>query len=106
MVERWQGQRVVAADASVLMPAVRACLLDRSRAAPDQRLFALYLPGAELTLHAGVHRPQVAERNILIETLEMLGPDDVPVLDRGCPAAWQVALLNARGVRPRRSYRC
>ncbi len=98
-VERWCGLRVVAADASVLMPAVRACLLDRSSASPDQRLFALYLPGAELTLHASVHSPKVAERNMLMEALDVLGPDDVLVLDRGCPAAWLVALLNARGIR-------
>ena len=36
--------RLVAGDASVLMPAVRPCLLKRSAADPDQRLFALYLP--------------------------------------------------------------
>jgi hypothetical protein len=98
LVERWCGLRVVAADASVLMPAVRACLLDRASAAAD-RLFALYLPGAELTLHASVHSPSVAERNMLMEALDVLGPDDVLVLDRGYPAAWLVALLNARGIR-------
>ena len=99
LIERWCGLRVVAADASVLMPAVRPCLLDRSSAAPDQRLFALYLPGAELTLHASVHSPSVAERSMLMEALDVLGPDDVLVLDRGYPAAWLVALLNARGIR-------
>ena len=81
------------------MPAVRPCLLKRSAAAPDQRLFALYLPGAELVLHASVHSALVAERAMLMEALERLGPDDVLVLDRGYPAAWLVALLNARGIR-------
>ena len=36
---------------------------------------------------------------MLIETLDVLGPDDVLVLDRGYPAAWLVALLNALGIR-------
>ena len=39
LIERWCGLRVVAADASLLMPAVRPCLLSRSAAQPDQRLF-------------------------------------------------------------------
>ena len=99
LIERWCGLRVVAGDASLLMPAVRPCLLRRSAAAGDQRLFALFLPGAELTLHARVHSALVAERNMLVEALEVLGPDDVLVLDRGYPAAWLVALLNARGIR-------
>jgi hypothetical protein len=46
LIERWCGLRLVAADASLLMPAVRPCLLSRSAAEPDQRLFALFLPGA------------------------------------------------------------
>ena len=99
LIERWCGLRVVAADASLLMPAVRPCLLSRSAAAPDQRLFALFLPGPELTLHASVHSGLVAERSMLVEALDLLGPDDVLVLDRGYPAAWLVALLNARGIR-------
>jgi hypothetical protein len=98
-VERWCGLRVVAADASLLKPAVRPCLLARSAAGIEQRLFALYLPGAELTLHASVHSGLVAERCMLVEALDRLGPDDVLVLDRGYPAAWLVALLNARGIR-------
>ena len=98
LIERWCGLRVVAADASVLMPAVRPCLLSRSAAAPDQRLFAPFLPGAELTLHASVHSGLVVERSMLVEALDLLGPDDVLVLDRGYPAAW-LAWLNARGIR-------
>jgi hypothetical protein len=99
LIERWCGMRVVAADASLLMPAVRPCLLNRSAAEPVQRLFALFLPGAELTLHASVHSSLVAERSMLVEALDLLGPDDVLVLDRGYPAAWLVALLTARGIR-------
>lgn len=99
LIPRWCGLRVVAADASLLMPATRPSLLSRSGAERDQRLFVLYLPGAELTLHASVHSQLVAERRMLVEALDVLGPDDVLVLDRGYPAAWLVALLNARGIR-------
>jgi hypothetical protein len=99
LIPRWRGLRVVAADASVLMPALRPCLKVRGAAQADQRLFALYLPGPELSLHASVHSAVVSERAMLMESLEALGPDDVLVLDRGYPAAWLVALLNARGIR-------
>lgn len=99
MVLRWRGLRVVAGDGSVLMPSVRACHLSRSAASADQRLFALFLPGAELTLHAAVYGAEGAERQMLVEALDLLGPDDVLVLDRGYPAAWLVALLNERGIR-------
>jgi hypothetical protein len=81
------------------MPAVRACHRSRSAASADQRLFALYLPGAELTLHATVYGAEGSERQMLVEALELLGPHDVLVLDRGYPAAWLVALLNERGIR-------
>jgi len=99
IVQRWRSLRVVAADGSVLMPAVRASHLSRSVASADQRLFALFLPGAELTLHAAVYGAEGAERQMLVEALDLLGPDDVLVLDRGYPAAWLVALLNERGIR-------
>ena len=88
----------VAADASLLMPAVRQCLLSRCAAAPEQRLFAP-VSGRRVDLHASVHSPLVAERNMLMEALELLGPDDLLLLDRGCPATWLVALLNARSIR-------
>jgi hypothetical protein len=99
LVSRWRGLRVVAADASVLMPAVRPCLARRRLASPDQRLFTLYLPGAELTLHASVHSASVSERQMLFEALACLGPDDVLVLDRGYPATWLVAYLTERRIR-------
>lgn len=99
LVPRWQGLRLVAADASVLMPAVRRCHLVRSAAGADQRLFALYLPGAELTLHAAVHSGGESERAMLANALDKLAPDDLLLLDRGYPAAWLINLLNARGIR-------
>jgi len=99
VVPRWHGWRLVAADASVLMPGLRACHRTRSLAAADQRLFALYLPAAELTLHASVHDASESERAMLMQALDKLKPDDVLLLDRGYPAAWLVNLLNERGIR-------
>ncbi len=99
LIERWCGLRVVASDASLLMPAVRPCLLVRSAAEPEQRLFTLYLPGAELTLHASVHSALLGECSMLVQALDVLGPDDLLLLDHGYPAIWLVALLNARGIR-------
>jgi Transposase DDE domain len=99
LVPRWRGLRVVAGDGSVLMPAVRQCSRTQGLASADQRLFALFLPGAELTLHACVYDAQGSERQLLVESLDRLGPDDLLVLDRGYPASWLVCLLNERGVR-------
>lgn len=99
LLPRWRGLRLVAADASVLMPAMRRCRRTRGLADADARLFALYLPGAELTLHAAVHSGCESERAMLTEAIDKLGPDDVLLLDRGYPAAWLINLLNARGIR-------
>lgn len=87
LVPRWRGRRLVAADASVLMPAIRPCHRTQHAASADQRLFALYLPGAELTLHAAVHSAAESERAMLMESLHRLRADDVLLLDRGYPAA-------------------
>ncbi len=68
----WHGLRVVAADASVLMPAIRACHRMRLAAHPDQRFFGLYLPGPELFLHAQLYGPETGERQMLFENLHKL----------------------------------
>jgi hypothetical protein len=99
LVPLWHGLRLVAGDGSVLMPAVRASHRTRTLAPDDQRLFALYLPAAELTLHASVHSASESERAMLVEALDKLGPNDVLLLDRGYPAGWLVNLLNERGIR-------
>lgn len=99
IVQRWRGLRLVAADASVLMPAIRKCHRTRFAASDDQRLFALYLPDSELTLHASVHGADTSERAMLMHALDCLGPDDVLLLDRGYPAAWLVSILCERGIR-------
>jgi len=81
------------------MPAIRPCFTKRLHAKADQRLFALYLPGAQLTLHTSVHGASDAERQMLFEALSCLGPDDVLILDRGYPAAWLVAYLTEHNIR-------
>lgn len=60
-------------------------------------MFALYLPGAELTLHASVHGADGAERQMLFEALSCLVPEDVLILNRGYPAAWLVAQIGGGG---------
>ncbi len=99
LVPRWLGLRVVAGDGSVLMPAVRKCSRTHGLVSADQRLFALFLPGAELMLHACVYDAQGCERQLLVEALDRLRADDLLVLDRGYPASWLVCLLNERGIR-------
>lgn len=76
---RWHGRRVVAADGSRLRVSTRrGAELDA-----DHYAFALYLPGAELTLHAALHPADGSERQMLFEALDATDPDDLLVLDRG-----------------------
>lgn len=99
-IQRWWGLRVVAADTSVFFPAARTCAnLKGFPASPNQRLFSLFLPGAELTLYVQVHGQHTSERQMLFEALAQLGPDDVLVMDRGYPATWLVAYLNEHKIR-------
>ena len=53
-VSRWRGLRLVAADASTMRFGLRASHVKRA-ALPDQILFGLFLPGAELMLAASLH---------------------------------------------------
>jgi hypothetical protein len=69
----------------------------REIAAPSRD--RLYLPSAEVTLHASIHSAGVSERQMLFEALACLAPDDVLVLDRGYPAAWLVAYLTEHKIR-------
>ncbi|MDH2431785.1 IS4 family transposase [Pokkaliibacter sp. MBI-7] len=97
LIPRWRGLRLVAADASHLNLAVRAC--HRSRAArPQQLAFGLYLVEAEMMLAATLYSPQVGERQMLFEHLDRLRADDLLLLDRGYPCRWLVAALNQRGI--------
>jgi hypothetical protein len=94
---RWQGLRLVAADASSVRFGLRASHVPRA-ADTDQIAFGLTLPGSELMLAASLHSIHESERQMLFEHLERLGPEDLLLLDRGYPCRWLVALLNQRGI--------
>jgi len=87
---RWNGLRVVAADGSRLFASTRVGRnLDREHIA-----FALFLPGAELTLHASLHALGGCERQMLFESLDHVQPHtDLLVLDRGFPGHALLAAL-------------
>jgi len=94
---RWQGLRLVAADASTVRFALRASHMPCAASA-DQIAFGLYLPGSEMMLAASLHSVHENERQMLFEHLERLGAEDLLLLDRGYPSRWLVALLNQRGI--------
>jgi len=94
---RWQGLRLVAADASTVRFALRASHMPCAASA-DQIAFGLYLPGSEIMLAASLHSVHEGERQMLFEHLDRLGPEDLLLLDRGYPCRWLVALLNQRGI--------
>ena len=54
-VPQWRGLRVVAADASTVRFGLRASHV-KGAALADQILFAMFLPCADLTLTASLHR--------------------------------------------------
>ena len=92
---RWNGLRVVAADASKM----RMYLQDAShRFVREVIAFALYLPGLEMTLSAELYNASVGERQMLFEHLHKLSPKDLLVLDRGYPARWLIAHLTQRSI--------
>jgi hypothetical protein len=94
-VPRWQGLRVVAADASKM----RLFLQDATgRQIREAIAYALYLPGLEMTLAAKLYSPSVAERQMLFEHLECLVPGDLLLLDRGYPARWLIAHLTQHDI--------
>lgn len=98
LVPRWRGLRLVAADASTMRFGLRASHVSRA-ALPDQILFGLFLPGAELMLAASLHGlRECGERQMLIQHLERLSATDLLLLDRGYPARWLISLLNHRQI--------
>lgn len=91
----WHDLRPVAADGSRLSVSTRA----GHHLSSEHFAFALYAPGAELTLHASLHPADGCERQMLFEALDLLRPGrDLLVLDRGYPAVWLMALLGQRGI--------
>ena len=98
LVSRWRGLRLVAADASTMRFGLRASHVKRA-AMPDQILFGLFLPGAELMLAASLHGlRECGERQMLVQHLQRLSSTDLLLLDRGYPARWLVSLLNHRQI--------
>jgi hypothetical protein len=92
-VPRWNGLRVVAADASKM----QMFLQDAShRFVREVIAFALYLPGLEMTLSAELYSASIGERQMLFEHLHKLNTNDLLVLDRGYPARWLIAHLTQR----------
>jgi hypothetical protein len=92
-IPRWNGLRVVAADASKM----RMFLQDAShRFVREVIAFGLYLPGLEMTLSAELYSTTVGERQMLFEHLQKLDAQDLLVLDRGYPARWLIAHLTQR----------
>jgi len=92
---RWNGRRVVAADASRLRVSTRKT----AALAADHYAFALFLPGTELTLHASLHPADGSERQMLFEALGVLDPaHDLLVLDRGYIGNTMAATLAQRGL--------
>lgn len=89
---RWQGLRVVAADGTRLRVSTRrGAQLDADHAA-----FALYLPGAEVTLHAALGPADASEHQMLFEALDVTADHDLLVLDRGFTGSALVAALVQR----------
>lgn len=77
---------------------LRASALTRA-ALPDQILFGLLLPGAELMLAMSLHGiKECGERQMLVQHLNRLCHDDLLLLGRGFPSRWLVALLTQRVV--------
>ncbi|MPW23401.1 IS4 family transposase [Paraburkholderia sp. CNPSo 3157] len=95
-VPRWHGLRIVAADASDVRLTTRDATRRVIRYA---KVFALYLPGVEMMLRATLYGTDTGERQMLFEHLDLLGENDLLVLDRGYPASWLMAALQARGIR-------
>lgn len=92
---RWRGLRVVAADGS----AVRLTMMKNGvRSIVEGVGFGLYLPGIELFLDFVLHEPVCNERQMLFERLDLVGKDDLLVLDRGFPCRWLAAVLTARAI--------
>ncbi len=92
---RWNGLRVVAADASKM----RLYLQDAShRFVRDVIAFGLYLPGLEMMLSAQLYSASDGERQMLFEHLHKLSANDLLVLDRGYPARWLIAYLTQQGI--------
>jgi len=101
--ERWCGLRVVAADGTCVRVARWAENINAYGWGPCRdgtvvmaRCVALFSTATRQLLEVAVGRYDEGERALLLRTLGTLKEDDVLVLDRGYPAWWMFALLQAR----------
>lgn len=103
--ERWCGLRVVAADGTCVRVASWAENINAYGWGPCRdgtvvmaRCVALCSTAARQLLEVTIGRYDEGERALLLRTLDVLKEDDVLVLDRGYPAWWMFALLQARKI--------
>lgn len=101
--ERWCGLRVVAADGTCLRLARWQENVETYGLGPASdgsvvmaRCVALFATATRQVLDIKVGRYDMGERELLLGSLEALKPDDVLVLDRGYPAWWMFAALQAK----------
>jgi hypothetical protein len=96
-ISRWNGLRLIAADASTVRFGLRASRVLRA-ALPSQIAFGLLLPGSDLMLATSLHSIHQSERQMLFDHLDRLRSSDLLLLDRGYPCRWLVAALNQRDI--------
>ncbi len=103
--ERWCGLRVVAADGTCVRLARWGENIDAYGVGPLKdgsvvmaRCVALFSTACRQVLEVTVGRYDEGERELLLRTLGVLQTDDVLVLDRGYPAWWLFAALQAKGI--------
>jgi len=92
----WRGFRLLSIDGStVKLPSDPGVAAEWGSLA---RTSHLYDPLNRLTLDACLSPETVGERRLALSHLELLGPGDLVLLDRGYPAFWLFAWLKARGI--------
>jgi hypothetical protein len=94
-IPRWHGLRVVAGDGTVVQLTM---LKNGVRSIVSGLAFGLYLPGIELFLSFKLQLGSCSERQMLFESLSLLCPNDLLLLDRGFPCRWRPAVLIARRI--------
>ena len=102
--QRWCGHRVLMVDGSTIELPFSENLLNHygkvnsSARHPGARLSELYDPLNDMTLDVQVSPCHVGERELAIRHLEAACSGDLILYDRGYPAAWLIALHQAKGI--------
>jgi Transposase DDE domain len=105
LFDRWFDMRVLAADGTCLrLPHLRENSDKYGLGPVDDgsvamaRCVALFSVASRQWLEMVVGRYDEGERELLLKALDQITPNDVLVLDRGYPAWWLFAALQARNV--------